>query len=55
MPRKQPKPVHEMTSDELAKHVFSPKVQRHLKRLANPPENPAPEKSRSRSQTKDIP
>ena len=56
MPAKKPKPFHEMTSDELARHVFPPKVHRHLKRLANPPEppqGPKPQGPESRSQDKD--
>ena len=40
MPRKkkdeQPKPPHEMTSEELAKKVFPPDVLEQLKRIANP-------------------
>ncbi len=35
MPRKKKHP-HEMTTDELARHVFHPKVLKHLKKLANP-------------------
>jgi len=51
---KPKKPFHEMTSDELARHVFPPKVHRHLKRLANPPEaEKPPPKQESRSQDKD--
>jgi hypothetical protein len=53
VPEKKPKPFHEMTSDELARHVFPPKVQRHLKRLANPPEPPKSQPGESRSQDKD--
>jgi hypothetical protein len=34
------KPAHQMTSDEIARHVFPPEVHEHLKRVANPPELP---------------
>lgn len=35
MPKKKKHP-HEMTTEELVRHVFHPKVVAHLKRLANP-------------------
>jgi hypothetical protein len=54
MPAKKPKPFHEMTSDELARHVFPPKVHRHLKKLANPPEERKSREPEPRSQDKDI-
>lgn len=34
MPKKR-KPAHQMTSDEIAKHVFPPEVQKHLKKVAS--------------------
>jgi hypothetical protein len=53
-PKKKPrKPFHEMTSDELARHVFPPQVHRHLKKLANPQEGEKPPERESRSQDKD--
>ena len=38
MAEKRRKPAGQMTSDEIARHVFPPKVHEHLKRVANPPE-----------------
>ncbi len=40
MPKKKklPKPVHEMTTDELAASVFPKKVHEHLKKIAHGPE-----------------
>jgi hypothetical protein len=38
MAEKRRKPAGEMTSDEIAHHVFPPEVHEHLKRTANPPE-----------------
>lgn len=51
MPRKkqQPKPPHEMTSEELAKKVFPPDVLEQLKHIANPefqPKSPSPSKDK---------
>ena len=39
MPRKPKKPA-DMTSEELAKKVFPPKVLKGLKKIANPPDHP---------------
>ena len=39
MPRKK-KAVNDMTTEELAKKVFPPKVLKELKRIANPDEQP---------------
>ena len=36
MAEKRRKPAAKMTSDEIAAHVFPPKLHRHLKRAANP-------------------
>jgi hypothetical protein len=57
------KPAHQMTSDEIARHVFPPEVHEHLRELANPPEPPKAPKpparrsrsSRSRPQEDDTP
>ena len=39
MPRRKKK-AHEMTSEELAKSLFHPKVIDHAKKVANPDEKP---------------
>jgi hypothetical protein len=39
MPRRKKK-AHEMTSDELVKDLFHPKVVKHAKKTANPDDKP---------------
>jgi hypothetical protein len=39
MPRGKPKKPHELTSDEAMEKLFSKKVVKHLKRVANPDEH----------------
>jgi hypothetical protein len=47
------KPAQKMTSDEIAKHVFPPKVHRQLKRLANPDDDePGHPRQRPRKSSK---
>jgi hypothetical protein len=46
MAEKRRKPAGKMTSDEIARHVFPPKVHEHLKRVANPPEADDAERNR---------
>ena len=48
---KRRKPATKMTGDEIARHVFPPEVQKHLKGAANPEDEEKP-RQRSRPSTR---
>jgi len=49
VPEKRRKPASKMTGDEIAAHVFPPKVHRHLKKAANPESDEEPDRPQSQS------
>ena len=52
---KRRKPATKMTGDEIARHVFPPEVQKHLKRAANPEEPKPRQRSRPSNRPQDKP